>query len=115
MRTVLRREKKVANIVGLILLALSLTVLPAMISPFVLLNVGFSPADLTPLRPFHFICVTLNGLLNPLLDYGRNDDVRRAVRRLLRCRRRCGEGRHRNLFVSRGSNRVTDDSHQVTH
>ena len=124
-RTVLRREKKVAKTVGLILLVLSLTVLPAMISPIVLLNFGFSRADIIPLRPFHFICVTLNGLLNPLLNYGRNDDVRRVVRRLLRCRMCCGEGRHiggvvngprsRNLFLSRGSNRVTVDSHQVTH
>ena len=115
MRTVLRREKKIANTVGLILLALSLTVLPAMISPMILLNFGFSPADIIPLRPFHFICVTLNGLLNPLLNYGRNDDVRRVVRRLLRCRRCCGEGRHGNLFPLRGSNRVTVDTHQVTH
>ena len=123
MRAVFRREKKIANTVGLILLALSLTVLPAMIIPFVLLNFGFSKADLTPLRPFHFISVTLNGLLNPLLNYGRIDDVRRAVRSLLRCRRCCGEGCHiggvdngqrrRNLFVLRGSNRVTvtADSH----
>ena len=115
MRAALRREKKIANTVGLILLALCLTVLPAMISPIVLLNIGFSPADIIPLRPFHFICVTLNGLLNPLLNYGRNDDVRRVVRRLLRCRRCCGEGHRRNLFVLRGSNRVTVDSHQVTH
>ncbi|XP_044165148.1 adenosine receptor A2b-like [Acropora millepora] len=124
MRTVLRREKKIANTVGLILLALSLTVLPAMIAPFVLLNFGFSPVDLTPMRPFHFICVTLNGLLNPLLNYGRNDDVRRAVRSLIRRQRCCGEGRHigdvdhgqrrRNLFPLRGNNRVTVDSQQVT-
>ena len=125
MRTVLRPEKKIANTVGSIILALSLTVLPAMIAPFVLLNFGFSPADIIPLRPFHLICVTLNGLLNPLLNYGRNDDVRRVVRRLLRSRMRCGEGRHiggvdngqrrRNLFLSRGSNRVTVDSHLPTH
>ena len=113
MRTVLRPEKKIANTVGSIILALSLTVLPAMIAPFVLF--GFSPVDLTPLRPFHFICVTLNGLLNPLLNNGRNDDVRRIVRRLLRFRRCCGEGYRRNLFVLRGSNRVTVDSHQTTH
>ena len=124
MRTVLEREKKVTNTVGLILLALCFTVLPAMISPFVFMNLGFTPSDLTPLRPFNFFCVTLNGLLNPLLNYGRIDDVRRAVRSLIRCQRRCGEGRrigdvdygqrHRNLFPSRGNNRVTVDSHQVT-
>ena len=111
----------------MILLALSLTVLPAMIAPFVLLNFGFSPADLTPLRLFHFISVTLNGLLNPLFNYGRNDDVRRGLRSLIRRQRCCGEGRHiaigdvdhgerrRNLFLLKGSNRVTADSHKVTH
>ena len=125
MRTVLRREKKVANTVGLILLALCFTVLPAMIAPFVLMNVGFTPTDTVPLRPFIHILVTLNGLLNPLLNYGRIDDVRRAVRSLIRCQRCCGEGRRigdvdhgqrrRNLFPLRGSNIVTVDSHEVTH
>ena len=125
MRTVLRREKKIANTVGLILLALCFTVLPAMIAPFVLMNLGFTPTDTVPLRPFTQILVTLNGLLNPLLNYGRIDDVRRAVRSLIRCQRCCGEGRctggvdhgqrRRNLFPLRGNNRVTVDSHQVTH
>ena len=127
MRTVLSREKKIANAVGLILLALCFTVLPAMIVPFVLMNLGFTPADTVPLRPLTQILVTLNGLLNPLLNYGRIDDVRRAVRSLIRCQRHCHgeEGRRtgdvghgqrlRNLFPLRGSNRVTVDSHQVTH
>ena len=124
MRTVLRREKKVANTVGLILLALCFTVLPAMIAPFVLMNFGFTATDTIPLRPFNHILIALNGLLNPLLNYGRNDDVRRAVRSLIRCQGCCGEGRHignvdhgqrcRNLFPVRGNNRVTVDSHQVT-
>ncbi|XP_015764874.1 PREDICTED: G-protein coupled receptor 3-like [Acropora digitifera] len=126
MRTVLRREKQIANTVGLILLVLCFTVLPAMIAPFVLVKFGFSLADMIALRPFKFICVTLNGLLNPVLNHGRNDDVRRAVRSLIRCQRCCGEGRHigrdvdhgqrrRNMFPFRGSNRVTVESHQVTH
>ena len=125
MRTVLRREKKIANTVGLILLVLCFTVLPAMIAPSVLMHVGFTPTDTVPLRPFIQFLVTLNGLLNPLLNYGRIDDVRRAVRSLIRCQRCCGEGRHiggvdngqrrRNLFPLRGNNRVTVDSHQVNH
>ena len=127
MRTVLRREKKIAHTVGLILLVLCFTVLPAMIAPFVLFNFGFKPADMTSLMPFNHILVTLNGLLNPLLNYGRNDDVRRAVHSLIRCQRCCEEGRRigdvnvdhgqrrRNLFLLRGSNRVTVDSLQVTH
>ena len=125
MRTVLSREKKIANAVGLILLALCFTVLPGMISPFVFMNLGFTPTDTVPLRPFTQFLVTLNGLLNPLLNYARIDDVRRAVCSLIRCQSCCGEGRRtgvvghgqrrRNLFPLRGNNRVTVDSHQVTH
>ena len=125
MRTVLRREKKIANTVGLILLVLCFTVLPAMIAPFVLMHVGFTPADTVPLRPFIQFLITLNGLLNPLLNYGRIDDVRKAVRSLIRCQSCCEEGRRigdvghgqrrRNLFPLRGSNRVTVVLHQVTH
>ena len=121
MRTVLRREKQIANTVGLILLVLCLTVLPAMTVPFVLFNFGFRPVEMIPLRPFYYIFVTLNGRLNPILNYGRNKDVRRAVRSLIRCRRCCGEGRHiggvhhgqrrGNQFPLRRNNRVTVDSH----
>ena len=124
MRTVLRREKKIAVTVGLILLVVCFTVLPAMIAPLVLLNLGFRPKDTTPLRPFYYIFASLNGLLNPILNYGRNKDVRRAVRGLIRCQRCCGEGRHigdldngkqhRNQFPLRGNNKVTD-SHQINH
>ena len=126
MRAVLRREKQIANTVGLILLVLCLTLLPAMTVPFVVFNFGFRPEDTTPLRPPYYIFATLNGLLNPLLNYGRIDDVRRAVRSLIRCQRCCGEGhrigdfdcgqRRRNVFLLRGRNRVTVTvgSHQVT-
>jgi len=125
MRAVLRREKQIANTVGLILLVLCLTVLPAMTVPFVLFNVGFRPEDTTPLRPFYHIFGILNGLLNPVLNYGRNKDVRRAVCGLIRSQRCCGDGRHigdlgngkqhRNQFPLRGNNRVTVDSHQINH
>ena len=121
MRTVLRREKKIANTAGLILFVLCLTVLPGMTVPFLLYNFGFRPEDTTPLRPFYYIFATLNGLLNPILNYGRNKDVRRAVRSLIRCQRCCGEGRHiggvdngqrlRNQFPLRADNRVTVDPH----
>ena len=121
MRAVLRREKRIANTVGLILLVLCLTLLPAMTGPFVFFIFGFRPKDITPLRPFYYIFATLNGLLNPLLNYGRNKDVRRAVHSLIRRQRCCGERRHigdvdhgqrrRNLFPMRGNNRVTVDSH----
>ena len=124
MCTFLKREKKVANTVGLILLVLCVTLLPAVMAPTVLFHFGFVPADLIPLRPFYYIFATLNGLLNSLVNYGRNENVRRAVRSLIRFQRCCGEDRHggradngqirRNLFPWGRSNRVTVDSHRNT-
>ena len=124
MRTVLRREKQIANTVGLILLVLCLTLLPGMTVPFVFFNLGFRPVNTTPFRPFYYIFVTLNGLLNPILNYGRNNDVRRAVRNLIKCQMCCGEVLHtdadngqrrRNLLPWKPqNNRVTVDLRQIT-
>ena len=124
MQTVLKREKKVANTVGLILLVLCLTLLPVVMAPLVLLHFGFVLADMIPLRPFILFFVTLNGLLNSLVNYGRNKNVRRAVHSLIRCEICCGEDRHggradngqirRNLFSCGRSNRVTVDLHRNT-
>ena len=115
MRTVLEREKKLANTVALILLVLCFCLLPAVIAPNVVYQIaGIDPREATP---FYYIFITLNGLLNPLVYYGRNEDVRTAVRSLIRCPRCCGEVRHsgsadngqrrRDLFPSRRNNRVT--------
>ena len=120
MRMVLKRQKKITNTVSLILLASGLTLLPAMIIPIVFYHFNSSiPSDATPLRPLRSVFITLNGLLNPLLNYGRDKDVQRTVRSLIRCQRCCGEGRHiddvdhgqrrRNQFPLRGNNRVTVD------
>lgn len=85
MLATLKREKKLANTVGLILLVLLLTFLPALIFPVILLILGFTNSNFSPWRPFYSFFITLNGLLNPLLNYGRNEDVRKAVRGLIRC------------------------------
>ena len=81
---ILQREKKLANTVGLILIVLCCTFIPAVIAPLALLLAGFSSNELPPFRPIYNVFMTLNGLLNPLLNYGRNGDVRRAVRGLIR-------------------------------
>ena len=81
----LKRERRLASTFGLILIVLCLTFLPALIFPLVLATMGFSRADFIPFRPFYALFITLNGLLNPLLYYGRNENVRRAVRGLIKC------------------------------
>ena len=113
MRTVLKREKKVANTVGLILLVLCLTLLPAVIAPIMFSHFGFVLVDMILLRPFILIFATLNGLLNSLINYGRNKSVRRAVHSLVRCKSCCREemlhiGLGDNLLPwRRRNNRVT--------
>ena len=84
MQAFFQREKRLANTVGLILIALFCTFLPALLSPLILVLLGFSNSDFIPLRPFYSLFITLNGLFNPLLNYGRNKDIRTAVRRLIR-------------------------------
>ena len=81
----LKREKKLSNTVGLILIVLLFTFLPALIFPLALLLLGYTNSEFPPWRPIYSFFITLNGLLNPLLNYGRNADVRRAVRGLIRC------------------------------
>ena len=126
MRIVLKRQKKIANTVALILLVSCLTLLPAMIIPIVFYHLnGTTPSDATPLKPLKIIFITLNGLLNPLLNYGRDKDVRRTVRSLIKCQRCCQQVRHggdvdneqrrRNLFCLRRNNKVTVGSHQIIH
>ena len=123
MRTVLEREKKLTNTVGLILLVLCFSLLPVVMAPKVM-EVTFG-IDTREAASFYRIFITLNGVLNPLVYYGRNEDIRTAVRSLIRCPRCCGEVRHggsadngqrpRDRISLRRNNRVTVESHQSTH
>lgn len=81
---VLKREKRLAMTVGFILLALVFTLLPALASPIILTIMGYSKA---PFRPFFTLFITFNGLMNPLINCGRNDTIRRSVRDLFACSR----------------------------
>ena len=104
MLATLRREKRLANTVGLIVIVLCLTTLPAIITPLVLANLGLaSGSRFIPFRPLYSVFMTLSGLLNPLLNFGRNEDVRRAVRGLIR-RRQC-VGAAEQLYYSENRQR----------
>ena len=99
----LQHEKKLANTVGLLLIVLCFTFLPALIAPLALIIAGYSSFGLIPFRPFYHVFVTLNGFLNPLLNYGRNGDVRRAVRGLIR-RPQCIQRIHPSHIEGSGLN-----------
>ena len=62
---------------------------PAILSVSIRVSGGVNSFDnLAPWRPFYGVLISLNGLLNPLLNYGRNEDVRKALRDLIGCPQR---------------------------
>ena len=81
------REKKLTRIISVILLCFLVSFLPALISPVIIVAFGL---PLNPFRPLNYLLLTFNGLLNPLLNYGRNREIRKAMLQMLR-------GRHRRI------------------
>ena len=90
MRATAEKEKKLTQIISAILLCFLFSFLPALISPKIIVGIGL---PLNPFRPFNYLLLTFNGLLNPLLNYGRNREIRKAMLHMLR-------GRHRDRRVS---------------
>ena len=82
-RNVYEREKRLANTVAWILLLLLVLFLPGTIVPLVLIaaNVPNVPAY----ARYGVFLLLLNGLLNPLVNFGRNKRIRRALRKLMTC------------------------------
>lgn len=80
---ILEREKRLANTVGLIFLALLLTFLPALFIPIVLYAKGVT--NFLPFRPYFAFLFQLNGCLSPLLNFGRTKEMRKALRDILEC------------------------------
>ena len=74
--SVVQREKKLTRVVSVILLCFLFTFLPALIIPIILVAMRLS---LHRFRTFTRFIMTINGLLNPLLNFGRNKDMRRAL------------------------------------
>ena len=90
-RNWLEREKKLASTVTSILLVLVFTFLPPLILPFVLFTIGFDGDRFPSLDPFYEPLVSVNGLLNPLLNFRHNKDVRQALRNLIDCQKENGQ------------------------
>ena len=101
-------EKNLTRVISVIVLCFLFSFLPALISPLILFSMGIPH---TPFAPFFSLLMTLNGLLNPLLNYGRNEDMRRALRSTLKCYRR---SRPLPVPVSAGVVSVTAHNHLST-
>ena len=80
--SVIQREKKLTRVVSLILLCFLFTFLPALLAPIVLVAMGFPVIRFETLNAF---VMTINGFLNPLLNFGRNKDMRRALFYMIKC------------------------------
>jgi len=89
MRAAVEKEKRLTQVISMILLCFLLSFLPALISPVVMVALGL---PLNPFRPLNYLLLTFNGLLNPLLNYGRNREIRKAMLKMLR-------GRHRDRRI----------------
>ena len=99
MRAAAEKEKKLTQIISVILLCFLLSFLPALISPVIIVALRL---PLNPFRPFNYLLLTFNGLLNPLLNYGRNREIRKAMLNMLR-------GRYRGRRISNQLPAVIDN------
>ena len=81
-RAILEREKRTANTVLWILFALVVTFLPGLFIPLVL--IANDVPNFIVYTPYFGFLLELNGLLNPLLNFGRSKEMRRALRNLLK-------------------------------
>lgn len=82
MRSVAQRERKITRVVSFIVLCFLFTVLPAMLSPVILTAMRM---PLHRFGTFNNLLMTTNGLLNPLLNYGRNNDLRKVMLEMKKC------------------------------
>ena len=83
-RAMSRREKQTANTVGLILLLLLITFLPGLL---IVLVLNANGVNSQPFHPYYGFLLQLNGLLNPLVNFGRSKEMRKALRELVKCSR----------------------------
>lgn len=107
----LKREKQLAWTVGFILLALGFTFLPALASPIVLTIMGYSKS---PFRLFFTVFITFNGLINPLINCGRNDSIRRSIRDLFVCIRVTRHVRRAAVVPGRDMSFYGETSHSTS-
>ena len=83
LREIRSREKRLACTVRLILLNFSLTFVPAYLIGVILFSKGVKSPY--PFGQFFGFLFLLNRLLNPLVNFRRNREVRQAVKAALRC------------------------------
>ena len=82
--TVVNREKKITRMISVIILCFFFSFLPGFLTPLLLIALEMLSEGLVR---FSGLLFTLNGLLNPLINFAGNKDIRRAIRVKFMCRR----------------------------
>ena len=112
--TLLKREKRLTNTVAGILLILVLTYFPALLVPFVLSAKGLYKNSLS-FRPFYAVFIQFNGVLNPLLSFGRSRNMRKAVRDLFKCSSQVQPSSAVNNNNNNNNNNYNKNHHRLSH
>ena len=79
---ILKREKQMANTVAVILFLFLVTFIPGTL--LALVHAFAQNVNVQATFPFSGFFLLLNSLLNPLMNFGRSKEMRRALRNLLR-------------------------------
>ena len=112
LQAVMKREKKSAATIRLILLVLLLTFFPALLFPIVLGLKGRE--NLGPYRAFMFFLFIVDTVANPLLNFGRNRDMRRAIRGLLSCSQHVKQRQHRQNNKINSNNNSSSNNNNIS-
>ena len=107
MRSVVEREKKMNRVVSAILLCFLFFCFPALLGPIIFVVIRM-PRD--AFRTFNMLLITINGLLNPVLNYGRNKDLRIAMLNMLKCHGRNRQPQEGRNNCPRGPAKQNEDA-----
>ena len=88
--TLLQRERKITKTLTLIMITFVISYLPPFVVTNILRLIGYVPLS-TVLSQLYIVFLTLNGLLNPMICFVKNENLRRSLRDLFKCRRTAQE------------------------
>ncbi|XP_029201521.1 trace amine-associated receptor 7d-like [Acropora millepora] len=83
--TLLQREKKITKTLTLILMTFVISYLPPFVITNILRLIGYFPLHVI-LSQLYVVFLSLNGLLNPMICFVKNENLRRSLRDLFKCR-----------------------------
>ncbi|XP_015753307.1 PREDICTED: alpha-1A adrenergic receptor-like [Acropora digitifera] len=81
----LQREKKITKTLSLIMITFVISYLPPFVITNILRLIGYFPLSVF-LGQLYVVLISLNGLLNPMICFVKNENLRRSLRDLFKCR-----------------------------